>query len=325
MFSAVIKTGRLPYFYHPGHDPGPRIKLIMSKEDEAKPASRDFSTISPSAKSLLLMKGYTNIPFARETAERISYPAKYLPDLDNKDPLFLARMLHFESRYWSINQLLDHSGIKNILELSSGFSFRGLEACKQKGVHYIDTDLPSMVEMKKGFIPDLLNEGETISGTLELLPLNALDEEQFRAVVSRFPAGEIAIVNEGLLMYLNLEEKERLCKIIYQVLRERGGCWITADIYVRQSNDHSKVRIDKTTSEFLKQHKVEDNKFGSFEEAREFFGRMGFQVDKEAAVDRSKLSALRFFRAAADRVNTAAFQKAPKMHATWRLSGKPAS
>jgi hypothetical protein len=31
--------------------------------------NRDFSSISPSAKWLLLLKGYTNIPFAREVAE----------------------------------------------------------------------------------------------------------------------------------------------------------------------------------------------------------------------------------------------------------------
>lgn len=32
---------------------------------------RDFNSISPSAKSLILMKGYTNIPFARQIAEII--------------------------------------------------------------------------------------------------------------------------------------------------------------------------------------------------------------------------------------------------------------
>ena len=31
--------------------------------------NRDYNTISPSAKSLLLMKGLTNIPFAKEAAQ----------------------------------------------------------------------------------------------------------------------------------------------------------------------------------------------------------------------------------------------------------------
>jgi hypothetical protein len=36
--------------------------------------NRDFSSVSPSAKWLLLMKGHTNIPYARETAELLEYP-----------------------------------------------------------------------------------------------------------------------------------------------------------------------------------------------------------------------------------------------------------
>ncbi|MDR3609431.1 MAG: hypothetical protein P4L27_02585 [Ignavibacteriaceae bacterium] len=41
---------------------------------------RNFNTISPSAKSLLLMKGLTNIPFAKEGAEFIMYPEPYSRD-----------------------------------------------------------------------------------------------------------------------------------------------------------------------------------------------------------------------------------------------------
>ena len=42
---------------------------------------RDFSSISHSAKWLLFMKGHTTIPFAREAAELLEYPNKYIPDL----------------------------------------------------------------------------------------------------------------------------------------------------------------------------------------------------------------------------------------------------
>ncbi|WP_315822535.1 hypothetical protein [Paraflavitalea speifideaquila] len=39
------------------------------------------------------------------------------------------------------------------------------------------------------------------------MPLNALDEEQFNQVVALLPPGPVTIVNEGLLMYLNWDEK----------------------------------------------------------------------------------------------------------------------
>jgi len=280
-------------------------------------AIRNFETISPSAKSLLLMKGYTNIPFARQTAELLSYPEKYTPDFNNKDLTFWARTLHFENRYWSIDYLLSDLEMKNILELSSGFSFRGLETSKQKGFYYIDTDLPSVIEIKKDFIPALKNE--TTLSTLELLPLNVLDEKEFRKVIDRFPKGEIVIVNEGLLMYLSLEEKEKLCQIIYKILSERGGYWITADIYVKQQLERLQLKIDKNTSEFVEQHKIEDNKFNSLEDAEDFFRRMGFEIDKEAYVDPSKLTSMKYLLNIISNENLELFQNAPKMQITWRL------
>jgi O-methyltransferase involved in polyketide biosynthesis len=281
---------------------------------------RDFSTITPSARSLLLMKGHTNIPFARQTAELLTLPEKYTPDPDSKDLTFWARTLHFENRYWSLDDLLSDLNIKNILELSSGFSFRGLETSKQKGYHYIDTDLPAVIEQKKDLIPPLKSGSPDIfSGTLELLPLNALDEEQFRLVVSHFPAGELVIVNEGLLMYLTLEEKEKLCEIIYKILSERGGYWITADIYIRKTTGKTDLKTDKDTAAFLALHKIEENKFNSFEEAEAFFRRMGFGIDKEANVDRSKLSSMTHFFNSAAKENFEPLQNAPKMQATWRL------
>src|SRR4051794_26847107 len=119
---------------------------------------RNFNTISPSAKWILLMKGYTNIPFARRAAELIQYPEKFVPDYEKTDRGFWGRTLHFESRYWSIDQLLAELPVKNILELSAGFSFRGLDMVQQEDVYYIDTDLPDMIEKKKELIKALCPE-----------------------------------------------------------------------------------------------------------------------------------------------------------------------
>src|SRR5690242_19330780 len=192
---------------------------------------RNYASISPSAKTLLLMKGTTNIPFARQMAEMMSYPEKYVPDYSIRDAGYWGRVVHFESRYWSINQLLEGLPVKNILELSSGYSFRGLDMTQREEVYYIDTDLPEVVAAKQQFIRELQPDGGNARGKLEILPLNALDEQQFEEIVSHFPPGEIAIVNEGLLMYLDEAEKEKLCRIIHKVLEQRGGYWITADIY----------------------------------------------------------------------------------------------
>ena len=151
------------------------------------------------------------------------------------------------------------------------------------------------------------------------MPLNALDERQFREIVSRFPAGEIVIVNEGLLMYLDDHEKEKLCSIIHDILKQRGGYWITADIYLKNKHEKLGLEFDDKTREFFEQHQLEDHKFESFEEAKAFFSRMGFVIDKEADLYRSRLSSMKYLIKNASLLQLFKMRKAGKIQATWRL------
>jgi O-methyltransferase involved in polyketide biosynthesis len=281
--------------------------------------NRDFSSISPTAKWLLLVKGYTNIPFAREVAELLEYPNKYIPDFKKRDYTLWASAIHLESRYWSIDQLLKDLTIKNILELSSGYSFRSLEYTIQKGVHYIDTDLPDVIATKKAFINRLEKEKYNTNGELELLPLNVLDEINFKEIIGHFHHGEVVIVNEGLLTYLVKQEKEKLCAIIHDILMERGGYWITADIYLKNKQPKLGFKYDDEIKEFYKQQNTEGNSFESFEEAEMFFKDMGFVIDREARIKYSELSSFKYFMKSLTLRQLFKLKGAGKMQATWRL------
>jgi O-methyltransferase involved in polyketide biosynthesis len=318
----------------------------MEKEQH-NPDSRDFSTISPSARSLLLLKGLTNIPFAREAAELMVAPEEYAPYPSDKDLRYWMRVVHFENRYWSIDQLLAGLPVKNIMELSSGFSFRGLATVMQPGYHYIDTDLPGVIGVKREFVDALLRRHAGIAGDavmggpadggaggaggqdggayaiganskLEILPLNALDKDQFGETVSHFPGGELAIVNEGLLMYLNRDEKRKLCGIIRDQLKQRGGYWITADVYLKRELD-ADLKMDDRLARFFEQHHVQDNMFESFQAAEDLFREAGFVLDQEAATDPAKLSSLPYLMKAATPEQLSRMGEMGKIHATWRL------
>lgn len=287
--------------------------------------TRDFSTISPSARSLLLKKGLTNIPFARQAAEQMVYPEPYQPDLDNKELIFWGRVVHFEDRYWSIDQMLTGLPVKNILELSSGFSFRGLDAVTHSDVHYIDTDLPALIDTKKSFVSALQKNVPPPKGVLEIAPLNALDAHAFGQLVSHFPEGPLAIVNEGLLMYLDDQEKRKLCRIIHKTLKERGGYWITADIYIKRTLDETELQMKDELSEFLVQQRVQEKMFDSFDAAREFFKTEGFIVEDQAVADRSKLTALPRLLEIVSPEQLLKISNMPKTRETWRLSLSPHS
>lgn len=282
--------------------------------------NRDYSTISPSAKALLYLKGLTNIPFAKAAAEQMMLPDKYEPDYSIRDFGFWARVVHFESRYWSIDHLLADIDVKNVLELSSGFSFRGLASvAAHNDLYYIDTDLAEVIATKKQLAEAIKPE---LKGTLEVLPLNALDEAAFREIISHFPEGEVAIVNEGLLMYLGPSEKEELCRIIHRILSERGGYWITADIYIKRAN-RDRLMINDQLDAFFKQHNIDEQMFESFEEAEAFFNKNGFIIDKEALPDRDKLQSLIYMIQSATEEQLIDLKLRKRIHASWRLKIAP--
>jgi len=283
------------------------------------PDKKNYSTISPSARSLLLLKGSTGIPFAKEVAALMVYPEPYHSSAENRDFSFWARVVHFENRYWSIDQLLNETDAMNILELSSGYSFRGLDMANRKPIHYIDTDLEEVISLKKKFVASLEKDAPEPKGLLEILPLNALKEKQFNETVGRFPEGPVVIVNEGLLMYLNREEKLKLSTLIHRTLKERGGCWITADIYIKRRENGLRIEQTENEKEFFKRHRIEENKFDSFESAEEFFNEAGFEKVREAQADHARLSALPHLIGSASAEQAEKMEKTGRMQATWML------
>lgn len=281
--------------------------------------NRDYSSISPSARVLLLLKGLTDIPFALEAARLISQPEPYVPDFSKGDIISWARVLHFEARYKSINQLLSLLPVKNILELSSGFSFRGLDTVINNDIYYIDTDLPNVIDIKQGLEEALISCDFTPKGKLETLPLNALNETDFENVTNRFPDGEIALVNEGLLVYLDIDEKRKLCQNIRTVLQKRGGYWITADIYIKSEKKMPELRVNDKLDQFLKEHNIEQNKFNSLDEAEAFFKSEGFVIDKETGPEYHNASSLKYLMAMTTEEQRASLSKSGRIRVTWRL------
>lgn len=257
-------------------------------------ANRNYSTISPSAAFLLQLKAYTDIPFAREAAALMekeeSMMAKYIRDTGIGQ--FFRWILHFENRYRIIEELLSENTTQNILELSSGYSFRGLDMCRTSAIHFIDTDLPALIAFKQR-MTDSMAQNIPMKGKLELLPLNALDEDAFNKATGHFTDGPISIINEGLLMYLGMEEKRALCTIIRNTLQRRGGRWITADIYVREKDPAPDI-LDTVAyvQQFRQEHHIEENKFETYEEAEEFFVSCGFIVNRRLGWTSHKLSCL---------------------------------
>ena len=256
---------------------------------------RDFNSISPSAKGLLLTKAQTTISFARKAAGIVWEQEELQTRLDTpvtKEAWIL--ILHFENRYRTIDKLLFPLQTNNVLEIASGFSFRGLQLCTEAAVTYIDTDLPESSFVKQQVVQQIQTaEQLTLKGKLLTEPLNVLDREAFHKVIDLFPPGPVTIINEGLLMYLDDAEKLQACRNIHEVLKQRGGSWITGDIYIKPAEDKQQKRIlSESLEQFRKEHKIDEKKFDNYEQAEAFFISCGFTITERTTEAADQLSAL---------------------------------
>lgn len=239
--------------------------------------NRNYSSISQSAKWLALTRATTTIPFAREVAVLLFGEATVEQAEVAVASMGEQRLSHFENRYRSIDQALESVGHRNIVEIGSGLSFRGLAMAQWAGIHYIDTDLPELMEVKSDLIARL--DHPPLNGTLRLEPLDVMTPGALVTAVRHIPAGPVAIVNEGLLMYLDDSEKERLATTIRGILQERTGSrWITADCYIRDGE--RRMGIDPSVERFVAEHRVEEQKFASWESAETFFVSQGFAIER---------------------------------------------
>jgi O-methyltransferase involved in polyketide biosynthesis len=243
-------------------------------------APRDFSTISPSAKAILLVRSQTTLPYARAAAEILCGP-EAVADTERQmatSPDAAGRRIHFETRARSVDDALARVDAERILELGAGLSFRGLAMVERADVEYVDTDLPAMIENKRALLPRLSTAPR--HGTLRVEPLDALDEAAFAQVAESFRAGPVVVVNEGLLMYLDEAEKRRLAANVRRVLALRGGAWITADIYVRTAET---LFRDPKARAFVEAHRIDEKKFENFAQAERFFVENGFSIQHRIA------------------------------------------
>lgn len=252
-----------------------------------KEAERDYSSISPSALALLLMKAQGDLPFMKEAAAMLwgdAAPSELAEAMKAENAR--RRLRHFVNRYRSLDRLLAESGCQCVLELGAGLSFRGLELARTSDVFYVDSDLPELAAQKSELCQRLYPG--PLLGSLRVEALNALDRDAFRAIVETMPEGELAIANEGLLIYLDKTEKAQLAANVRAALLERGGAWLTADVYLQNPGGSAPTVGYGRSREFIDRHRIEQNKFTSWDDAEGFFTQHGFSVTKKLGHEHPK-------------------------------------
>ena len=186
-------------------------------------------------------------------------------------------------------------GKQTVIDLPSGYSTRCFKVA-DNGQKYFGFDLPIVIDEIKDITSKVVTEKQK-----DLISFNAVDATNYDSMrkVLKDVKGEICIITEGLLPYLNESELISMCQAIHKLLSEFGGCWITADgggnfsIYpltfeAMFQGDKAKMgAMIKGYMNFFSNVQSFKNSFSAnnFEGAKEFLEKQGFIIKEESVAN----------------------------------------
>jgi O-methyltransferase involved in polyketide biosynthesis len=257
----------------------------------------DYQKISPTAKLVAALRRYSDIPFAPEVARAVDTDA-LIREMLHGEPLnqevlqWMAPMM--EARYKCLRSAIERSGAKQVVELASGFSFRGLAMTRDSGLKVVETDLPE-VHQERVRLRESLERSAGIphSPRLVFAPANLMSDSDVEALTAHLaPDQKLAVVHEGLFQYLSMEEKKEAALRIKKLLQRFGGVWLTPDFESRISP----LTALWTNKQFMAigmflmsstQRNMVSASFETDSQAMEFFTELGFKVKRLPQIDGS--------------------------------------
>lgn len=251
--------------------------------------------VSPTAKLVAYSRQFTDIPYATEIsiaskAEEVT--KKMFEGFDFSLDEIKQIAPSTEARYKCFLSAIRNLGIKQVLEFASGLSFRGFVMSEDKDMVYVETDLPGIMSERAGIIEEntTLKRISTRSN-LHFHNVNVLHWEEIEPALQHFnPSEPIAVIHEGLFMYLSFSEKEIAAKNIKRILEKFKGVWLTPDIGSKEQMKHRTSTMERfqnmaqaiaksTNRDFA------DRTFETDEHMHEFFNNLGFHIEKKSQLD----------------------------------------
>src|SRR6266700_4072602 len=263
----------------------------MNGEQQSGAGSNE--RISPTALLTAYGRTLTDIPFSRDIFEesekiRLSKGEAAMP-VEFQTPATAPR---FEARHKLINRLLRQSGVTQVLEIAAGLSPRGLEMTADPDFTYAEVDLTGNAQLKQKIV-DAITAKPTVGvrTNLSVEEGDALDLVSLQAATTCLDrAKPIAIITEGLLRYLNPDEKTTVAKNIQTLLKQFGGVWITSDTTAKRNSQNENAAV-QAQSEKTKQTtgiNTDLNLFKDSKETQDFFQHLGFTVEDHQLMEAAK-------------------------------------
>lgn len=134
-------------------------------------------------------------------------------------------LIMLETRWRTCAAIAEETGCKTLVDLPCGYTPRA-QAMAQKGIAYYGLDLPAAIAEAEPAILSLIDQDQR--PLVHFCGVDATNGESLKEAL-KDAEGPLCITTEGLLMYFTDSEVGALCDNIRMILKERGGCWLTAD------------------------------------------------------------------------------------------------
>src|SRR5579859_6441679 len=201
----------------------------------AKPESSANSKVPPTAWGVAYLRTFTDTPFTAEIFKILEDRRKAQGTPDFAEEMKRAPLApQLEARYKLVDRLVRAQSADQILEVASGLAPRGVNfALSDPHLRYVEVDLPEMATQKRDILSHL---DISLPGNLEVKDGDALSFDDLVKAVAGFTKDRsIVVVNEGLMRYLNFDQKATLAQNVKRLLQEFYGAWVTPDISLRSS------------------------------------------------------------------------------------------
>lgn len=213
----LLKNGA--YYLDCGLEQPPQLIVTEEQISDAKQKmSREI--LKTSFGTCQELGEYSDIPFAKELSFGL--------DIKEEDRIKSGMPFWVELRYKCsdrlLRQLIEEKGIKQVVELASGFTPHALNLMDDyHDLKYIEVYYGAGVKEKivQGVRPDI-NRISYVQG--DFLSENIQNEIQ-----AKLNSGPVSIFSEGLMMYLDEEKRAKLGTFVKKILTQHGGVFFFED------------------------------------------------------------------------------------------------
>ena len=273
--------------------------LIFCTILTAKVSAAEFQMVSYSALVKLQWLADAGQPEAKKIFKRMKqaslYDGKNLKDFDRLKKL---NGIFQELNYASTVEYVRIHGYQNIMDIGGGYSPRAVVFARD-GRKYIGAELAAVAISATEVVTPLA--GKKYEQNISYDEVLVEDREAMLGTADEFN-GKICIIENGLMIYLTEDRAAEMFKLVKEILKKHGGCFISTDYVTKDyfkdiaaalyGEDQADLLYDETKImyEELFDNPIFDDTFKTQDEALAFFAAHGLKVQQVPLLtDTSKL------------------------------------